>query len=76
MITTYLRSSSWGTHDFCPMKFFLSFVLGWQETPNPKTQCGTVVHKVLEVLAKIKRAEQNGDKSYTDDICGKINLKK
>lgn len=74
MIVTYLRSSSWGSHDFCPMKYFAVYGLGWQEIPKCKTENGTITHKVLEILGKIKKCKQDGLNEYDDDIMGKINI--
>lgn len=74
MIVTYLRSSSWGSHDFCPMKYFAVYGLGWQEIPKCKTENGTITHKVLEILGKIKKCKQDGLDEYDDDIMGKINI--
>lgn len=74
MIVTYIRSSSWGSHDFCPMKYFLTYGLGHQEPPNPKTIIGTMVHKYMEILGKIKKTIQDGQNIYDDDIVGQINV--
>jgi hypothetical protein len=69
---TYLRSSSYGAHDFCPMRYFGEYTLGWNGPSNMKADKGTIVHKVLEILACSKKAQQDGLKSFTDDICGEI----
>ena len=61
MIITYLRSSSYGCHDMCPMKYFLEYNLGWRGPSNIKAEKGTVVHKVLEILAIIKLKQQEID---------------
>lgn len=74
MIITYLRSSSYGTHDFCPMKYFIGYVLGHREPSGLKADKGTIVHKVMEILAHIKLTTQNNEFIYNDDICGEINV--
>lgn len=76
MIITYLRSSSYGSHDFCPMKYFLIYNLGYQETSGKKADKGTIFHKVLEILAFIKLNEQNNKNIFEDDIVGKIDINK
>jgi len=73
-IITYLRSSSYGCHDMCPMKYYLEYNLGHKGPPNIKAEKGTIVHKVLEVLADVKLHGQNGRKRFDDEIAGRINL--
>lgn len=49
------------------MQYFLEYVLGWKGPGNLKADKGTIVHKVLEILAKIKLGQQNAkqlEKSY------------
>lgn len=77
MIITYLRSSSFNTHEWCPMKYFLEYVLGWPSPPNKKAEKGTIVHKVLEILAKVKLHIQSGNtnKTITDSIVGRVSVK-
>lgn len=74
MIITYLRSSSYGCHEMCPMKYFLEYGLGWKGPSNIKAEKGTVVHKALEVLAIIKLNQQNGIETFEDDVVGKVNI--
>lgn len=68
---TYLRSSMAGTLDMCELKFLLSYGLGHPEPSNKKTDLGTIVHKVMEVLAKIKLARQQNKRKIDDEIVGK-----
>ncbi len=65
-----------GTYEMCSLKFFLSYMLGYDEPPHIKTCQGTMVHKVMEILAKIKLAQQNGKKSVEDEATGRFYLKK
>lgn len=76
MIVTYLRSSSYGCHDMCEMKYYIEYILGHKGPPNIKAEKGTVVHKVMEILAHIKLCQQNNKKVYVDDIAGRITCSK
>lgn len=67
----YIRSSMYGTHSICPQKFFLSYILGWQEPSGKGADRGTIFHKVMEILAKIKLARQNNKRKIYDEIVGK-----
>ena len=51
MIVTYIRSSSYNNYDFCQMQYFLTYVLGHRSDSNKKADMGTMVHKVMEILA-------------------------
>lgn len=74
MIITYLRSSSYATHSMCEQQYFMDYVLGYKSPSNQKADKGTIVHKVMEILADISLATQNGELHITDDICGEINV--
>lgn len=76
MIATYLRSSSYGCHEMCPMKYYLEYSLGWKGSSNIKAEKGTIVHKVLELLAEIKLQQQNNRTYFTDDIAGRVYVDK
>ena len=54
MIITYLRSSSYNNWEFCEMQYFMDYVLGLPQKSNQKADKGTIVHKILEVMADIK----------------------
>lgn len=66
---TYLRSSAYNTHDFCPLRHFSEYVLGWSGPGNKKADKGTIVHKALELLACAKKAAQEGKEEYKDKEC-------
>lgn len=72
MIIVYLRSSSFNNWDFCQQQYFLQYVLGYQQKTNVKAEKGTIVHKVMEVLANMKLAIQNNPDctSITDEHIG------
>lgn len=55
MQINYLRASTINTYSDCPWKFFLLYVIGFTSTPNKKAMLGTIVHHVLEILAKAKK---------------------
>lgn len=58
----------------CPQQYFFEYVLGWKSLSNKKADKGTIVHKVLEILAEMKYAEQNRTKIVKDDIVGDIDM--
>ena len=74
MITTYFRSSSYNCHSMCPMQYYLEYVLGWRGPSGKKADKGTIVHKVLEILAVIKKADQDQEVEIYDDVVGNINI--
>lgn len=59
----------------CEQQFFMEYVLGWRGLSGQKADKGTIVHKVLEILAVIKKAEQDNQKNIEDDIIGNIPVK-
>lgn len=74
MIVTYIRSSSYHTHSFCEQQYFLSYVLGLESPPVKKTVKGTILHKIMEILAESKLAQQNSKTEINDDIVGQIDV--
>lgn len=54
----------------CEQQYFIEYVLGWRGPSGQKADKGTIVHKVLEILAVIKQAQQDGLPSVEDDIAG------
>lgn len=66
MIITYLRSSSFNTYDFCELKYFYEYALEKGSQTNKAATKGSIVHKFLEILAKKKLANQNGEKDIYD----------
>jgi hypothetical protein len=75
LIVTYLRSSSYATHSMCPHKFFLEYNLGIRPPSGKKADKGTIVHKALETLARVKKACQEGKLTYEDEIFGIVNIR-
>lgn len=74
MIITYFRSSSFNAHNMCEQQYFLEYVLGWRGPSGQKADKGTIVHKVLEILACIKKGIQDNNSSINDDIFGDIDV--
>lgn len=56
----------------CEQQYFIEYVLGWRGPSNQKADKGTIVHKVLELLAVIKKAQQDKLVSVEDEIAGTI----
>ena len=60
------------------MKYFGEYVLGHKSEAGIKADKGTITHKVLEILAKIKLARQQREYSaitlHDDEICGYIDI--
>jgi hypothetical protein len=70
MQISYFRSSSYNCFQICQTQYFLNYVLGWELKVGKAATKGTIVHKVLEILAKCKLAEQNNESLIKDDILG------
>ena len=65
----------------CEMQYFGEYVLGWKGPGNLKADKGTIVHKILEILAIIKLNQQKNlpvipDTPYLiqDEACGLIDI--
>ena len=80
MLITYVRSSSYNNYSYCQMQYFITYVLGYQSKSGKKADMGTMVHKVMEVLAGLKKYEQDKPKvkflKVDDDAIGKFKCKK
>lgn len=58
----------------CQQQYFLEYVLGWRGPSGQKADKGTITHKVLEILAIIKKAQQDKQETVIDDVVGEINV--
>jgi hypothetical protein len=58
----------------CEQQYFIEYVLGWRGPSGQKADKGTIVHKVLEILAIIQKANQDNIHKITDDIVGEIDI--
>jgi hypothetical protein len=74
IIVTYFRSSSYNTHSMCEQQYFLEYVLGYRGPSGQKADKGTIVHKVLEILAVIKKAQQDRINPIDDDVIGELDV--
>lgn len=52
----------------CPQQYYLEYLIGMKGPGNKAADIGSIVHKVLEILAKIKKAQQNGKDKIEDEI--------
>ena len=68
----YFRSSSFNTHRTCPMQFYTEYTLGLRGKGGKKADKGTITHKILEICALSKKAEQDGIKIINDSEVGEI----
>jgi hypothetical protein len=71
LISTYIRSSSYGTYSLCEFQFYMNYVLGLPQKPNFKTEKGSIVHKALELLAHRKVCEQDGKPTFFETEVGR-----
>lgn len=81
MIVTYIRSSSYNNYAYCQMQYFITYVLGYYPSSGKKAELGTIVHKVMESLAALKKELQNSDSkikklTINDDALGKVSINK
>ena len=80
MLVTYVRSSSYNNYSYCQMQYFITYVLGHQSDSGKKADMGTMAHKAMEILAGLKKFQQdNPRRKYLvveDDAAGKIRIKK
>jgi hypothetical protein len=58
----------------CEQQYFFEYVLGYRGPSNQKADKGTIVHKVLEILAFVQQTKQNTESSFVDDIVGCVNI--
>ena len=54
----------------CEQQYFIEYVLGYRGPSGQKADKGTIVHKVLEILAIIKKAQQDNNSFIDDDVVG------
>jgi len=63
------------------MQYFITYVLGYYPSSGKKAELGTIVHKVMECLAKLKKELQSSSSrtkklSIVDDALGEIKINK
>jgi len=80
MYANYFRSSSMNGYDMCEMQYFISYNLGIHGGSGKAANKGTVIHKVMEILAGLKLYEQENPKKrkliLDDDAVGEIKINK
>jgi hypothetical protein len=80
MIVTYVRSSSYNNYAYCEMQYFITYVLGHQPSSGKKAELGTMAHKVMEVLAGLKKYQQDNTRAkilvVNDDALGEVKFPK
>lgn len=63
-------------YDLCAHRAFIEYNIGIKQPYNPASMKGTIVHKVMEVLAQSKLCQQNNKTCFEDDMLGTISLDK
>jgi hypothetical protein len=54
MFISHASPSSISTYQECPFKYFLKYILGLKDTAGPAALKGKIVHRVFEVMAKLR----------------------
>lgn len=62
------------SYSLCEHKGFIEYNLGIKGPINKSAAVGNAVHKLMELLARQKLAQQNGEDSFGDDLLGKIGV--
>ncbi len=70
MILPFIRSSALSQLDFCEASAFMTYGLGIQSGTNRNAAKGSIVHKILEIVARNKLAKQNGEVGFSDPETG------
>jgi hypothetical protein len=77
MQINYMRASTVGTYKDCPWKFFLTYVIGFESKAGKKALLGTIVHHVMELMAKSRKTghyllnSKLNDPDFLLDVCWK-----
>jgi ATP-dependent helicase/DNAse subunit B len=58
----------------CHHKYFLEYLLGWRYPAGLKANKGSCTHKVLELIALCKKAQQDKQEKIIDDIVGELDV--
>ena len=74
MIVTFIRSSMVGSYNLCQHRSFIEYNIGIKQPYNMASMKGTIVHKVMEVLAQSKLCQQNNNTSFDDDMLGLVTI--
>ena len=75
-IISFLRSSSYNRFDWCEHLYYIEYVLGLKGPSNFKAEKGNILHKILELLALVKKAQQDNILLINEQGIGEIDTKK
>jgi hypothetical protein len=64
----YLRSSSINTYDGCEFQYFMEYNLGLKSKSGRKAVLGTIIHHVLELMARAKKLNKTSGKFLDPDF--------
>lgn len=67
-----IRSSSISTWKLCQGKWIIEYGVGLKGKTNKPASIGSATHKLLELAARKKLAQQRGEKSWIDDVLGEL----
>lgn len=70
MYINNLRSSSYNADGFCEFRYYIEYCLGIRGLTGASATRGTIVHKVLEIMALQQLAVQNNQKECLDEETG------
>ena len=70
----FMRSSLYNQWDFCQQSTALQYMFGFGSETGKKACMGTIVHKVLQILADQKLAIQNKLEEFTDEELGRFHV--
>ncbi len=70
----FLRGSAIGTYNDCQWKYNLLYNVSIESKPNKKALLGTIVHHVLEILAKVKKTNHHLLKDSYSDVDYLLNI--
>lgn len=74
MIVTYIRSSLLGSYAMCPHQAFMQYTLGIKTPSGLAAEKGNVIHKVMEGLAHLKKAQQDGKSEFESEGLGTVKV--
>jgi ATP-dependent helicase/DNAse subunit B len=61
-----------GSYDLCAHRSFIEYNIGIKQPYNAASMKGTIVHKVMEILAQSKLCQQDGDVGFDDEMLGEV----
>jgi len=61
-----ISASAATTYNGCQMQYYMDYILKWRFPAGKAANIGTVTHKILEILGKIRVAQLAGDHFKND----------